>query len=752
MKLKNKIISGLALAALVSCSHAQPEPQQQAANPPAPRTFEQMAAVDVPGLATQLTTDQVTAQCKQAETTADAKLAALVAVPDAQRTFANSFNAYEQATADYSDEVGRLSFLKDIHPDAKVRAAAAGCEEEAGKYSVKVGARKDIYVALKGYLANAGKTETLDAEDKRLEELTMRDFKRNGLELSDADREKLVQIRSRLAELATQYSSNLDEDTTSFEVTDADLEGMPAEFIESHLKEKMKAAAPATGAPAVGAPAVGKPAGKTVTLKTEPGAKGKKKGKAAAKPAARAVVLTTKYPDFYPIMENAKNEATRKKMWIAMEARESAKNLPLLAEAIKLRDQAAKLLGYPTHADFVTEDRMAKDAKTVNAFLDRLRVELLPARDELNKQMLALKVADTGNKKAVLETWDWRYYLNQIKKQNFAIDTEAVREYFPADKVMGGMFQVYSTLFNVKFTEVPNAAAWADGVKLYEVHDGLDGKGKLLAKFYVDLFPREGKYGHAASFTFGVARATAAGYQIPISALVVNFNPPKNGQAAKLSFEEVDTLFHEFGHIMHQSLTTARYASMSGTNVSIDFVEAPSQMLENWVYQPQVLALVSDDPKNPGHPMPDDLAKRLSSARTFDAGIRYTRQVYLASFDQAVHTRGADVDPDKVEHEVRMAITGYPTHPESHTAANFGHLMGGYDAGYYGYLWSEVYADDMFSRFEKEGILSPTTGKAYRDAILANGRTREPMELLKQFLGREPNDEAFLRITGIKKG
>ncbi|MBS2028321.1 MAG: Zn-dependent oligopeptidase [Deltaproteobacteria bacterium] len=751
MKPTNRILSGLALAALVSCSHAQPEPQQQAtapAKPPAPRTFDQMAAVDVPGLATQLTPDQVTAACKQAETTADAKLAALVAVPDAQRSFANSFNAYEQAMADYSDDVGRLSFLKDIHPDAKTRAAAAGCEEESGKYFVKVGARKDIYLALKAYLANAGKADTLDAEDKRLVDLTMRDFKRNGLELSDADREKLVQIRSRLAELATKYSSNLDEDTTTFEATDADLEGMPEEFIESHLKDKPKAGA----APAAGAPAAGKAAGPTVTVKTEPGAKGKK-GKAAAKKPTRPVVLSTKYPDFYPIMENAKNEQLRKKMWFAMEGRESAKNLPLLTEAVKLRDQAAKLLGYPTHADFVTEDRMAKDSKTVTAFLDRLRTELLPARDELNKQMLALKVAETGDKKAVLETWDWRYYLNQIKKKSFSIDNEAVRAYFPADKVMAGMFQVYSTLFNVKFNEVANAPVWADGVKLYEVHDGLDGKGKLLAKFYVDLFPREGKYGHAASFNFGVARATAAGYQIPISALVVNFNPPKNGQSARLSFEEVDVLFHEFGHIMHGSLTTARYASQSGTNVSTDFVEAPSQMLENWVYRPEVLALVSEDPKNPGHPLPDDLAKRLSAARTFDAGIRYTRQVYLASFDMALHTRGADVDPDKVEHEVRQAITGYPSHPnDEHTAANFGHLMGGYDAGYYGYLWSEVYADDMFSRFEKDGILSPTTGKAYRDAILANGRTREPMELLKQFLGREPNDEAFLRLTGIKKG
>jgi thimet oligopeptidase len=661
-----------------------------------------MPAVDVPGLNTKLTPEQLTAACQAAEKTADDRLAAMVALPS--HDFASAFDAFEQIIADYTDATTRLSFLKDIHPDGKVREAAAACEEAAGKYAVKVGARKDIYLALKG----ASDHGVRDAIDRRLIQLTMRDFKRNGLELADADRQKLVELRQRLTALGTQYSSNLDEDKTSFETTEEELEGLPQDFIEAHLKDKT-----ATG-----------------------------KG--------RTVVLTTKYPDYYPVLENAKRESLRRRIWIAFQSRQAEKNLPILTEAVSLRDQAAHLLGYPTHADFVTEDRMARDAKTVTSFLERLRGELVPARDELNRQMLQLKIADTHDQAAHLETWDWRYYLNQIKKQKYSIDNEAVRQYFPADKVLAGLFQVYSTLLNVKFNEVPGAEVWADGVKLYEVRDRPDGTGKLLAKFYVDLFPRDGKYGHAASFSLGVARATPAGYQIPLSALVVNFSPPKNGQFARLSFQEVDVLFHEFGHIMHQSLTTARYASESGTNVSTDFVEAPSQMLENWVYQPEILALLTEDPRNPGHPMPADLARRLSQARTFDAGIRYSRQVFLATFDMTLHTSGATVDPDAIEHKVRGAITGYPVHPEEHTAASFGHLMGGYDAGYYGYLWSEVYADDMFSRFEKEGLLNPATGRAYRDTILARGRELEPMELLQQFLARKPNEEAFLRLTGIK--
>ncbi len=644
------------------------------------------------------------AQCAEAEKTSDAKLAALIAVPSAKRTFANAFGAYEQALADYSDAAGRLGFLKDIHPDAKVRAAGAACEERAGKYAVTVGARKDLYLALKDYLEHAGKGAPHSADDERLITLDMRDFHRNGLDLSDADRAKLVTTRQRLAELGTRFSSNLDENKDFISLTREELTGLP----ESYLARLKK------------------------------GADGK------------SYIVTTKYPDYFPLMENDSNEGARRKMYFAFNAREAGQNLPLLTEAIALRYQAAKLLGYATHADYVTEDRMAKSGATVGAFLAKLREELKPRLASDDAKMLALKKAETKNAKAIIQDWDWLYYLNQVKKRDYAIDDEKVRQYFPADKVMAGMFHVYSTLFGIQFKEIPNPKPWAAGVKLYEIRDGLDGKGKLLAKFYVDLFPREGKYGHSASFPFGIARRVPDGYQIPLSALVVNFNPPENGKSANLSVDEVDTLFHEFGHIMHASLTEAAYASLAGTNVAVDFVEAPSQMLENWVFRPEVLKLISQDPKDPSKTLPDDLIERIVRARKFDAGVKYTRQVFLATYDQALHTRGEKVDPDAVDHELRGQIMGYPVNAEEHFGATFGHLMGGYDAGYYGYLWSEVFASDMFTRFQKEGVLNPTTGLAYRHDILAPGRSREPMELLKSFLGREPNEEAFLRLAGIK--
>ncbi len=644
--------------------------------------------VDVPLLAFHITPEALTQQCEQAEKDTDAALKKLVDVPDDKRTFKDSFEAYDAVTGDYGETIARLTFLEQVHTDAKVRDAATACEERAGKYSVALSARKDLYMAMKGYLDHAGKKDKLDAQQKRLVDLTMLDFKRNGLELSDKDREKLVEVRKKLTELETRYSKNLNDDATHFDVKKDELAGMPDDFVKAHEDNK------------------------------RPG----------------VYVLTTKYPDYYPVMENCSVEGTRKKMETAFMNKGGPDNLKLLDEAVALRAQAAHLLGYKTHADYVAEDRMAKDAKTIGDFLARMKKGLEPGLASDTAKMVKLKG------KAPINAWDWRYYMNQVKKTEYAIDDEKVRQYFPADKVLDGMFKVYSTLFGIKLKEVKHPAVWADGVKLFEVHD--KRSNKLLARFYVDLYPREGKYGHAAEFTLSPGHAVKKGYRIPLAALVVNFQPPQNGKASHLSMDEVDTLFHEFGHVMHESLTTARYASMSGTHVALDFVEAPSQMLENWAYQPEVLKIISSG-------MPADLAKKLNAARRYDAGVRYSRQVFLATFDQDIHTSDK-ADVDAVAKKLWAEILKFPEDKDAHFAGTFGHMMGGYDGGYYGYLWSEVFAADMFTRFQKGGVLSSKVGREYRDRVISRGRTVEPAALLKDFLGRAPNEDAFLTQLGIK--
>ncbi|MFL5387742.1 MAG: M3 family metallopeptidase, partial [Myxococcales bacterium] len=424
--------------------------------------------VDAAPLRTDWTPQQLEAACKEAEKTCDAKLAKIASLKDSERTFANTPEAIEQVTTDWSEVVGRAGFMKDVHPDEKVRAAATACEEEAGKYAARIASRKDLYLAVKAWQARGEQMEeralpatggarmrgaSIGPQDRRLVELMMRDFHRAGVDLSDEQREKLVALRSRLAELQTRFSSNLDEDTTSVEMSREELDGMPEAYV-ARLKKT--------------------PAGK--------------------------YVVTTKYPDYFPFLENAKSTDARRKLEVAFMNRGAKDNLKLLDEAVALRDEAAHLLGYATHADYVTEVRMAKSAHNVQQFEDKLEGRLRERLAVDRQKMSAMKKADTGD--ATIHAWDWRYYLNQLRKRDYALDDEKIRAYFPADKVMSGMLDVYSRLLSVQFKRVEGAPVWADGVSLYEVRDG----GRLLAKFYVDLFPRPGKYGHAAAFGVGPAR------------------------------------------------------------------------------------------------------------------------------------------------------------------------------------------------------------------------------------------------------
>jgi Zn-dependent oligopeptidase len=391
---------------------------------------------------------------------------------------------------------------------------------------------------------------------------------------------------------------------------------------------------------------------------------------------------------------------------------------------------------------------MAKSGTRVKEFLASLQQKLLVRRDADYQKMNDLKRAELKDPKARVEPWDVAYYLNEIKKRDYTLDTEKIREYFPAETVVSGMFKVYGQLLSIDIKKVENAETWAPEVTLWEIHD--KQSGEFLGNFYLDLYPRKGKYGHAAAAGVTVARLRGDHYDAPIALMMANFNPSSPGRPSLLSHDEVKTLFHEFGHIMHQTLTSARYGSQSGTSVARDFVETPSQMLENWVYEKPVLDLMSGHYQDPSRKLPEETIQKIREARSFDSGYRYTRQVFLATFDQALHTSGPVVDIDKVDQELFAQILGLQPVKEAHFAANFGHLMGGYDAGYYGYLWAEVNSDDLFTRFKAEGVLNGELGRKYRDIILARGRSEEPDELLREFLGREPNNEAFLNKLGVQ--
>ena len=419
-------------------------------------------------------------------------------------------------------------------------------------------------------------------------------------------------------------------------------------------------------------------------------------------------------------------------------------NVPVLHEAIALRDEIATTLGYESWADYVLEIRMAKSPQAVQTFLVDLerRVAVKARRDLAALQDLR---AASGDGADAVEIWDWRYYTQRLLRERHQVDPFAVAEYFPLDAVLDGLFHVYQELVGVRFVPRDDASVWHPDVRVFDIADMDDDR--LIGHVYLDLYPRPGKFGHAAAFTLRGGRDLPdGGYQRPVSALVANFTKPRSETPSLLRHSEVVTLFHEFGHILHQTLTRSRFIRFSGTRVQRDFVEAPSQMLEHWCWEPSVLERMTRHYRS-GESLPADLQARMVAAKHVSSGIATLRQIYFARLDLAAHGPGAHKDTDALSRDLHP-ITGFPFPEGTHFQAGFGHLFG-YDAGYYGYLWSRVFGDDMYTRFEASDAQAAGVGWEYRRRILETGGVVDGDALVRDFLGREPTQDAFLRDLGL---
>lgn len=644
------------------------------------------------------TAAQIAELCRTEQAKLQARLRRIAALSPEAAVFKTTAAAIEDAFGDFSAATNHVTFLEDVAPAREVRDAAQDCSSQVSRLYVDAFARSDLYDVLKEAKA---KNEALDAQDEQLLDEYLKSFRRNGLELAPEKLAQLTELKKRIVDLQTEHSRNLAEWDDFLAVTREQLAGMSEDYIKG--------------------------------LETTPEGLYK---------------LTLDYPTYFPFVENATDAATRQALEYKYNRRGGERNKELLTEAVKLRAEMAKLLGYENHAAFVLEERMAKNPATVNAFLKDLEAKLLPKGRQEMAELVELKRETTGDESADrINSWDWRYYHTLLIKNRYQVDQEKIREYFPLDAVLSGMFDIYQQLLGVKFVALPKANKWHDDVRAYAVVD--PKTSATISYFYMDLFPREGKYGHAAAFTLVEGRSLPTRYQKPVSSIVANFAKPSEANPSLLAHDEVETLFHEFGHIMHQVLTKARYASFSGTSVRLDFVEAPSQMLENWVWQKESLAKLSRHYKT-GEALPDDLLDKMLAAKRADVALLYLRQLMFAEFDMAIHSDDDGVvDTTDVYARLGRDVALIPIQAGTLPEASFGHVMGGYDAGYYGYLWSKVYAQDMFTRFEREGLLNPSTGAAYRHNILEPGGTQEPLELITAFLGREPNSEAFLRSLGI---
>jgi len=595
-----------------------------------------------------------------------------------------------------------LDFLHHVHPDEDIRNASTEADKRMSEHSVEMQMRKDVFDNLLKYQQSA-EGKQLAGESKRFIDRLVKNGFRSGLHLDEAKRNEIKAIKKRLSDISIDFQKNVNEENTTFLLTADQLKGVPQDFLDARKQEDGK------------------------------------------------YLISLKYPDYFPVQKKCALPETRKLLQTAFDSRCKDLNAKLLEESAKLRSQQAAILGYDHHADYVLELRMAKKQKVVENFLDDLSKKLRPLFEK--EQQLYLKYKEEDAEKYGFENdgkinmWDFRYYMNQLAERQYSVDHEKLKEYFPVDVVTEGLLGIYQQLLHLTFQQLSDGPKWHEEVTLYQVTDA--DSGEIMGYFYLDLYPRDGKFSHAACFGLqSYAKFSDGSIQYPVCAMVANFPKAVGDAPALFTHDDVETFFHEFGHVMHNICARTEYAMFGGTRVERDFVEAPSQMLENWVWQAEPLARLSKHYKDQSA-IPADMLEKLAASRKANAGIFNLRQVMLSAFDQSIHTKG-DVDVAAVYSDLCQSTMGVPATPDTCMPASFEHVIDGYDAQYYGYLWSEVYSADMFgSRFGKEGVMNGDTGLSYRKCILQPGGSRDAMESLIEFLGREPNSDAFLKEKGL---
>jgi Zn-dependent oligopeptidase len=652
----------------------------------------------------QQTPAAVDAAAKEAIAKANKALDQIGTQDLSKATFNSTMVALDDLTYQAGNATNEAVIVKETNTDPKMRAAAEDAIKMFQDWAVGINYREDVYKALKAFADTHPK---LSGEDKKLFEETMRDYRRAGLELPPAKRKEVEELRKQLSKLGTDFDSNIVNARAPLVFTKAELDGVPESFLASP---------------------------------------GIKTGDDAY------TVLANVTWQYVTAEENAKNEATRKKLYVARSSLAKDTNISVLNQMLALRNKIALLLGYKSWDDYQTEIKLAKTGAGAKSYIDNLISGIQPKFAAEVSELQKMKAADTHNPEAVVDWWDWRYYTNQLKKQKYAVDTEALRVYFPFQKVLHGMFNIYQSIFGLKFEQIAAPYKWVNDLQLYVVTDA--ATGEPLGMFYLDMFPREGKFNHFAEFEIiGGKQLSTGKYQRPTVALLCNFPPPSADKPSLMTHSDVETLFHEFGHALHSITTRAKYGRFAGTNVPGDFVEAPSQMLQNWVWSKKVLDTFAADYRDPSRKIPAETIEKMNDAKTATAGIFYRRQFAFATLDLALHDRHPEnqaYDCVGISNPILKKVF-LPIAPGTTFVTYFGHLNG-YDAGYYGYAWADAIAADMATVFEKakNGYLDKQAGMKLRREIYAQGSSRDVSVSIEKFLGRPQSIQPFLKRIGIE--
>ncbi|KAF5369475.1 hypothetical protein D9758_002530 [Tetrapyrgos nigripes] len=648
----------------------------------------------------------------------------IAALPKEHLDFKSVFLTLADADTQFDVSSELLAFYQNVSSDKELRDASNDSESMVRAYGVESSMRTDIFeakVSAEKNMKETGEWDKLNAEEKRLVDKMILDGKRAGLGLDKSKREQLTSLKTELSQVCLEFSKNFNEEDGKITFTLQELDGVPADVVNGYTK------------------------------RTENG--------------QDVYDVTFKTPDIFPLFKYAKTVDTRKRAFEAYESRLEI-NVPILSRALDLRRQIASILGYETWADYITEEKMIKNAKGVIDFLDDLEHKLAAVGKKDLENLLTLKEAEHKSLGIPFDgnfyIWDYRYYDRKYIEEKLDLDDSAVKEYFPVNHVVPTILDIYQNLLGVKFVEMKDeeGATWHPDVQRFSVweKDAKDESG-FIGYCYLDLYPRANKYSHAAvwpllpGYTTTVFSPDGPGKRAyPIASMVANLaknpapssDPNVKSKPALMRHDDVVTFFHEMGHVFHGLLSKTQFARFHGTSVARDFVEAPSQMLESWCWEKPVLKVLGKHWET-GESMSEEMIDKLIKSRWVNVGLFYLRQIFFAKFDIKIHTDSEPTDYTKLWNDLREKVSLVKSGKLCPGQGTFGHITGGYDAGYYGYTYSLVFAADMYATVFKADPLDPARGQRYREKILKPGGSREELDSLKDFLGREPDSDAFIK-------
>jgi len=621
-------------------------------------------------------------ECLEGLRRAQALRAELLAAP---RTIDGALVLYNQLLTAASASNTQAGLMSETHPEEAIRDAARECEQEVARFFSNLSLDREVYEVLAAIDVSAA-----DPDTRRFLAHTLRDYRRAGVDRPAEVRARLAQIDEELTRLGQQFTKNISEDVRSIEAEPSRLAGLPPDFLAAHPPNE-----------------------------------------------AGLVAITTDSPDYNPFMMYAADDELRRELYVAFRSRGDQHNEGVLREILKLRAEKASLLGFSNWADYVTADKMIGSGERAGEFIERVW-QLAAPRAERDYQELLRKLQQVQPGATAVADWQKGWLENLVKKEVYEVDAGETRCYFPYERVLAGLLEITAEIFELRYVSVLDTPRWHDSVLVYDVVR----RDTKLGRIYLDMHPREGKYKHAAQFPL---KDGVRGVQLPEGVLVCNFSDPADGPAL-LEHEDVVTMFHEFGHLMHHILGGhQKWITQSGVATEWDFVEAPSQMFEEWAWSYDTLSRFARHHET-GEVIPRELVEKMRRADKFGLGTATVQQIFYASISLGFHRTDPHALDQLVEvQRLQKRYTPFAYVPGTRFHTSFGHLVG-YSAMYYTYQWSLVIAKDLLTPFEASGLMAKEVTFAYRDKVLVPGGSRDAIELVRDFLGRDYDFAAYERF------